>query len=417
MNNCCRNQLCCFFLVASIIAMGWLLSPHCLAQENSPPQIEQVLNQPAKIDFRNITLEDAFDRLSESIGVKFSLDPSAMAQLPFGSLTQLSAVQLQGMSWRDALKELLKPLALTFQTGSNQIFILGTEELLRQPRKLNLVELDALVRLQNSNLSDREENLIKQIREETRSNFALIEFGKPREKTDEDCSEDSLSKIPQPANKVLNIYCRELGKEEKVSDATWYLRAELEQGRAGNIEIIIFSARKLIDMKLNRQITIQFKQQPVQTILQDLARQAVLDISFEPGCIAMLDENTRDKCTLIMRDGSIKNALEVLSGTTGLAHEIDRDGNLYISAGDLLRQTAAAQQAAGTVTYSNPNPLICTITTKLPGTDIETMILIRENDLANHGLLDKYHQLHRDSIDDFMRYLKAYQPPTVSPDN
>ena len=412
MNHPCRNQLCCFFVVASVIALGWLLSSACLAQDTPPVQIEQVLNQPAKIDFRNITLEDAFDRLSQSIGVKISLDTSSMAQLPFGSLTQLSAVQLQGMSWRDALKELLKPLALTFQTGSDRIFILGTEELLRQPRKLNLVELDALVRLQNSNLSDRDDNLIQQIREETRSNFILIEFGRPREKTDEDCSEDSLSKIPQPANHVLNLYCKQLGDDKKVPDATWYLRAELDQGRANNIEIIIAPAKKLIDMKLDRRITIQFKQQPVQMILQDLARQAVLNISFEPGCIATLDENTRDKCTLIMRDGSIKNALEALSGTTGLAYQADQNG-LYILAGDLLRQTAASQQVAGTVTYSNP--LICTITAKLPGTDIETMILIRQDDLADHGLLDKYQQLHRDSIDGFMRYLKAYQPPTVSP--
>ena len=417
MNNCCRNRLCCFFLAASVIAMGWLLAPACLAQETSPPQIEQLLNKPANIDFRNITLESAFDRLGESIGVKFSLDTSAMAQLPFGSLTQLSAVQLQGMSWRDALKELLKPLALTSQTGSSQIFILGTEELLRQPRKLNLVELDALVRLQNSNLSDREDNLIKQIREVTRSNFTLIEFGKPRDKTDESCSEDSLSKIPQSANKVLNSYSRHLGKEKKVNDATtWYLRADLEQGRASSIEIIIVPAKRLIEMKLDRQITIQFKQQPVQTILQDLARQAVLNISFEPGCIAMLDENTRNKCTLIMRYGSIKNALAALAGTTGLAYRTSQNG-LYIFAGDLLKQTAASQPAVGTVTYSNPNPLICIISTKLPGTDIETMVLIREDDLDDHGLLDKYQQLHRDSIGDFMRYLQAYQPSTVSPDN
>ncbi|MBN2376305.1 MAG: hypothetical protein JXD22_07885 [Sedimentisphaerales bacterium] len=414
MNHPCRNQLCCFFVAASVIALGWLLSSACLAQETNPVQIEQLLNKSAKIDFRNITLEDAFDRLSQSIGVKISLDTSSMAQLPFGSLTQLSAVQLQGMSWRDALKELLKPLALTFQTGSDRIFILGTEELLRQPQKLNLVELDALVRLQNSNLSEREENLIKQIREVTRSNFALIEFGKPREKTDEGCSEDSLSKIPQPAHHVLNLYCKQLGDKKNVPDATWYLRAELEQGRANNIEIIIAPAKRLIDMKLDRQITIQFKQQPVQTILQDLARQAVLNISFEPGCIATLDENTRDKCTLIMRDGSIKNALEVLSGTTGLAYQADQNG-LYILAGDLLRQTAASQSTVGTVTYSNP--LICTITAKLPGTDIETMVLIRQDDLTEYGLLDKYQQLHRDSIDDFMRYLKAYQPPTVSPGN
>ena len=73
-------------------------------QATSAMLIEKVLDDPAQINFRNVTLEDAFEKLGKTIGIKFDVSEMALAQLPYGGLTELSAVQLQGMAWRDALR-------------------------------------------------------------------------------------------------------------------------------------------------------------------------------------------------------------------------------------------------------------------------------------------------------------------------
>ena len=39
--------------------------------------IEQVLDDPAKIDFKDVTLEEAFIRLGKATGVKFDLQEAA----------------------------------------------------------------------------------------------------------------------------------------------------------------------------------------------------------------------------------------------------------------------------------------------------------------------------------------------------
>lgn len=392
---------CCLMMVlftAAGIARG---------QATSAMLIEKVLDDPAQINFRNVTLEDAFEKLGKTIGVKFDVSEMALAQLPYGGLTELSAVQLQGMAWRDALRELLKPLSLRFQPGEDRIYILGTAALMRQPRRLNMVELDALVRLQNTNLNDSEDKMLKQIQQITRIPFGLIEVGRRREKTDEDITDKLLSKIPQRASKVLDQYSSRIIRSliPKLT-GSWYVMAEVKEGRAERIDIVILPGRDLVELKLERRINVEFKNQPAQTIFYELSRQATLDIRYEPGCFSLLDNNLRNNCSLVMRGGTIKRALEALAGMTGLAYNYDYKG-IYIRAGETLKSNPASR--VNKVTYANP--VVLTLTTKIPGTDLETMILIREGDLDEEGLLEKWEQVQMYSIEEFIQFLRNYQAP------
>ena len=108
--------------------------------DRHPLLIEKALDEPASIRLKQITLEDVFVRLSQQIGVMIDLEQAgpALDQLPYGRLTQIESAQIQGLSWRNALKELLKPFSLTFQAGNDRIYILGTPELMRQPQRLVL---------------------------------------------------------------------------------------------------------------------------------------------------------------------------------------------------------------------------------------------------------------------------------------
>jgi len=401
MNNSWRVSL---YIFVFLMTFGALISI-CPGQQISAVFIEKALDDPAKIDYRNITLEDAFDSLRKQIGIPFEVDRTALAQLPYGQLTTLSSVQLQGMSWRDALRELLKPLALTFQPGADRIYILGTDALMRQPRRLNLIELDSLVRLQNSNLNDSDKNLLHQIRQITNTSiFRLIEIDQHVEKAHPDSVNKSLSSYAQPASKVLDIYSRRVlpNKYKLEQPGAWYIRADMVNGQSTSIDIVILPAVDLNLLKLQRRINISFKNQPIQNILYELANQGALGINFEPGCFTLLDENLVNNFSLTMRNATIKDAFEEIAGLTGLDPKPVPDG-IHILAGKTLLEKAAERERQAA---QAANPLACVIIAKLPGTEFETMIFVREEELRQAGVLEKYREFQKKNIAEFIRFLR-----------
>ncbi|MCP4713175.1 MAG: hypothetical protein GY869_31480 [Planctomycetes bacterium] len=401
MSNSWRVSL---YIVVFLTVFGSWISV-CPGQQISAVFIEKALDDPAKIDYQNITLEDAFKNLHKQLGIPFEVDQTALAQLPYGKLTTLSSVQLQGMPWRDALRELLKPLALTFQPGADRIFIFGTDELMRQPRPLNLIELDSLVRLQNSNLNNSDKNLLRQIRQITNTSiFRLIEIDRHVEKAHPDSVDKSLSSYAQSAAKVLDLYSRRVisGKYKLEQPGTWYIRADMVNGQATSIDIVILPAVDLNLLKLQRRISFPFKNLPIQDILYELANLGALDINFEPGCFTLLDENLVNNFSLVMSNATIKDAFEEISGLTGLAHEVRPDG-IHIVAGETLLQKAAERERQAA---QSANPLACVIIAKLPETDFETMIFVREEELRQAGVLEKYRDFQKKNIAEFIRFLR-----------
>ena len=388
------------------ICLVWVCGS-VFSQEPTALFIQKALDEPAKIHFRNKTLEEVFAQVGKDLGIALQPEMSALDQLPYGQLTQLESVELEGMAWRDALRELLKPLALTYQVGQDRIYILGTPELMRQPRRMNLVELSALVTIQNTRLNDSEDKLLKQIREVSKTNFNLIEFGRQVDKAEKDIAEDILTKSPEPAPKVLDAYSRQRGRQQRILDATWYVRAEVEYGRAEAIHIVILPAQQLLLMKLDRRITVSYRNQPAQVILLDLARQANVEIRFEPGCLGFLEPRVRNSTSLEMQEATIKRAFEALVGITGLEYELKPD-HVRITVGENLKDMAKMQRVAE---GSGTNPAMSVIITKIPGTDLETMVFVRKEDLEEMGLLEKFHQYYLSSVKTYFNFLEDFEPP------
>ena len=399
MNKFLRSKL-----MIIVLAFLLVIISRVDAEQGDDLFIEKVLDEPAQIDFTDITLEEAFSRLSQATGIKFDLEHSwqAVDQLPYGKLTQISA-KLQGLPWRQALNELLRSLALRFQVGRDRIYIYGTDELIRQPGRLNLLELDALVRLQSTSLSESTPEIIKQLRHVTRINYGLIVNSHRQKEVDKKTAKKALSSEPQPAHKVLNWYSN-LALRKPHSDSTWYLAADAANSNSKHVDIVILTFAELMDIKFARRINIEFRNQPAQAILQELADRAGVGITFEPGCVALLEPELRDNCSLVMRGGTIKNALEALMGLTGLAYTVDAAG-IHIAASETLRAMANAPQQ-----ISPPrSPLACTLTRQLPGTDLEAMIMIREQQLEEAGLLETYRKLQEDHFQKFVRFLNTYE--------
>ena len=383
-----------------ISVVGVLLLAALGVRGDSGLGVEQALDGAADISLTNVTLAEALGQISEQMGAQLDLDEAAMAKLPHGRDQQLSSVRLRGMSWRRALNELLKPLALRFQAGQERIFILGTKELLRQPRRLSAPELKALVSLQTTTLDDDEEKLLKQLYDQTGIRYGLIVGGQRKEKASKDIAKKIENDTKQSATVVLDMYCRWLaGGTDK---GTWYVEAVMREGVCQGVDIIVVSKEALVELKLDRQITLEFRGRPVAAILHELGRQGTVAMSFEPGCFALLEEDVRENSTLVLRSGTIRSALEALAGMTGLEYEVTEQG-VTIRAGAHLQSLAVARQGAA---LPKKSPLMCLLTTRLPGTDIETMILLREEDLAEQGLAEAFERMREQRVHEFIRFLR-----------
>ena len=190
-------------------------------EDTNPFLIEKALDEPAQISLKNITLEEVFFHLSRKIGIEIDLDRAgpALSQLPYGKLTQIASAHLEGLTWRQALTELLKPFALTFQPGSDCIYILGTKDLMRQPRRLNIAELEAIVLLQNTQLDNKSGNLLQQIRTRTNIKFDLFVHGKKLDRIDREDGRRILNQGPFPAGLTLHQYSQRIYRRGKPS--TW----------------------------------------------------------------------------------------------------------------------------------------------------------------------------------------------------
>jgi hypothetical protein len=393
------------WLSAILMLAPWRANVAQADGDSNPLLIEKALDKPAVISLKQITLEDVFLRLSQKMGIEIDLEEAgpALSQLPYGKLTQIESAHIEGLTWRKALAELLKPFSLTFQPGADRIYILGTNDLMRQPERLSISELEAIVLLQNSLLDNKSDNLLQQIRTRTNIQFDLFVHGKKLDRIDREDGRRILNQGPLTAADALDQYSQRIYRRGQAS--TWYIQSQVEEGRATRLAIHVVGMGQLIELKLDQRIDIAFKSLPIQTILHNLAQRAALDIRFEPGCIGLVDANLRENCSLVMYSGTIKSALEALSGMTGLEYSYSPQG-LLIRAGENLIAMAGSPRSAAS--NGTANPLMCIITMEVPNADYESRILIRENDFKKEGLLEKFQQVQQQNIQKFMQNLRDF---------
>ncbi len=323
------------------VCLCFLASATLLADDDIDADLVQaVLADQATYRANNVTLENVFIGMSQRMGVKIDLKQAvpAFAQLPQGRLMEIESLQFDGLTWRQALNNLLKPFALTHQEGEDSIIILGTPELLRQPRRLTLSELDALVQLQNTSLDFSDDKLVDQMQQRSGLKLRLYVHNKGVKRIDREDVRRVLDAGPENICQALDFYSKRIYRRGEPS--VWFFKEVIENNEAF-IDIRIVSKEEMITLKLDQRIDIQFNGIPVKNVLLRLAQRAAVDIRFEPGCIALVDPAIRDHMTLSMQSGSIKEALELIVGMTGLTYHFNYDGLLILASENLKKMATA----------------------------------------------------------------------------
>jgi hypothetical protein len=310
------------FLLSLAMAVG-------ASAQNSVISLQQSLDRPVSLDVNDAPIAEVFKKLTENTGVIFMIEPETADYLPYGDQTRL-AVTLRNVTLRNALSPMLAPQALTWEIEGDRIHIRPSEPLYRLARRATFDELSLLGKLLSEKLPvvPEGESVIAAVREKTGQSDLKIFF-------EGDGADEALEKarvvLPASPAEWLDMACRGQGW-------TWYL----EETR-----IQILPKARQTQRQLELHVSLKYQNRRLVDVLLDLARKGRVKLMLDPGVMNLLPVTTRENFNLMMSDATLSQALEVISGATGLEFTVTDEG-LHVDAGPTMQKSMVADSSART---------------------------------------------------------------------
>jgi len=314
----------------AILAVGGLLAAPSAGQsgaDNDPGKLAQALDRPIQLQATNARIGDLFRTLGEKSHVKFVLDQDAVDFLPYGLDTRLD-VTIKNVTLRQALSPILSRQGLKWEIDGREIRIRPTDALARMCRRATFKELTILGTLYSVRLKAPAQAgpAMRQLRQvEGLGELRLLPHVPVDPKVDYARADAAL---PGTGAAWLDMLC--YGK-----DWTWYVWGD---------RIMILDKVTQVARQLEKRVTLSYENTPLMMILLDLARQARVGLTLRPGVMNFLPPATRDRFNIKMGAASISQALQVISGATGLEFIHTGDG-LVVQASETLKSQALARPA------------------------------------------------------------------------
>jgi hypothetical protein len=324
--------------LAARIALGLVLVFFGATSAQPITNIQTALDKPINLVIAEpIPIGDVFERLSAASGVRFFIDPDTYDLLPYGDQTRIT-IKLRNVTLRSALTPVLAPQALSWNIGPDSARIVPSEPLYRMCRRASYEELITLGKLlTDTDHAPRNQILppadparpdyLAQLRKITGNENLKIAFP---EKTDEAAVFAKAQRmLPATAEQWLNMVCQAQGW-------TWYLWGDT---------IMVVDQKQQIERQLQRLVSVNYKDADLVPCMLDLARKARVKLTMDAGVMAMVPPEKLKSFNLTMTDASVAQALEVISGATGLKFVPTAEG-VTVEASDALKNLHAASQPA-----------------------------------------------------------------------
>lgn len=271
---------------------------HAPAQTLAERTDEALDRVVAQITYESMPIRDALTRLGAATGLRFEIDDSVLALMPYGAKTRIG-ITIRQMSVRRALHDLLGGLGLQMEPRGPVIAIVPSPVLQRLGRKLTLEEARVLERLAQSSWDEIRQK--GDIPLELRIDPAL----NPAERLAQ-----ALRQAPAAsALRQLEAATQALG---------WSWTPD------GN-RIVFMTRVDANRLRLERPVDAEYRRVTLDYLLIDLGRRAGVTVLFEPGVLTRIDAERR-KVDLGQQGISIRQTLERICGATGLRYTIEADG-------------------------------------------------------------------------------------------
>lgn len=333
----------------------------------SGADVQQALDRPITVDIGDGSIREVFATLGKAAGVEFLIETETLAALPYGAQTRMR-VSLKNITLRRALPEILTPQALRWEIRANVVRILPSAPLARMNRRATYDELAVLGKIQSVKLTDTKkgQTILPELRRATGSaELRLL----PHVRIDEEADYARAGvALPGTGADWLDMLCHGKGW-------TWYLSGEA---------IVVLDKTEQVKRQLQQHVTLRPRGQNLQSVLLELAQKAGIKLTFDPGVMKLLPEEICSGFNLSMSDATIEQALEAISGATGLKFVAEPQG-VRVAASEALTKQPATMPSRPKVPFflkmSVPGP---------GGTSLD--VYIRADELPDDmvELLDKH---------------------------
>ena len=294
--------------VAALCGLA-VLALASVAGAQSGVALQVALDKPVELEADGMPIGQVFQRLGDLTGVKFVIDPEVYACLPYGELTGLK-VKLPSGSLRENLSPMLALVAMEWGVHGEGVRITPAPALMRMTRRATKEELAVLGRILSVKMQPTAAagSVIDQLRKATGDADLKLFFHGVEEIAVLSARAERV--LPATTATWLDMFCHGKG-------LTWYLWGD---------DIMIVDQVRQIQRQLQRQVSVRHEKAPLVDVLLDLARQAHVKLTMAPGVMSQVSVETRNNFNLIMAEATIDQALEVISGATGLVFIRESDG-------------------------------------------------------------------------------------------
>jgi len=329
------------------------------APADRTPEIAQMLDGKVDIEIHDKTILAAFREIEKKTGLPLKIDEATLDRLPYGDQTKLNAT-IRGLTLREALTELLRPAGLTLQVRSTEVGVIAVAPLRRLVRRATWEELDMLRRLSEAPWSAEQWNKL---------DVQFLDSGPDGKMTKETLGRLAQAVGAGTASEVLTAACNQQG-------LTWYPSGD---------KIVVISKRRQMERQLSKRISRKYYGVPLSEVLLDLGRDADVLVKIEPGAIASLPAQVAQAFSLTVENSSIRQAYEVIAGTTGLGFSIDQEG-VRFSASHLVPEAVTAGSDASlsaAVEAMRASSVVAMVTKKGENGEPDVTFFVRDSDLPS----------------------------------
>ncbi len=297
-------------LLVTFLAMS-VLGPATLRGEDTSALINQELDKLVKLQVDG-PLPQVIKTIADKTGVPISADQTVYELLPWGEQTNVAA-RIENQTLRQALAAITRKLGLTFNLAPETIRLVPVPALQRLGRRATVQELAALDLLGGNELKlNTDRPTLRQLVDavdqkliELKAPYA-VEF-RPGEQLKPDAP------VSVPRNATIAEAMESLDAD---TDATWY-----PWGKS----IVVLPKDVQIRHQLSKTVNLRFNGDDVSQVLADLSHACGIAFNIEPGAIQRVPPESRT-IHLVLDNATVRQALESISGFTGLGYMIKSPG-------------------------------------------------------------------------------------------
>jgi hypothetical protein len=311
--------------VAIFLLVGTVLVSTAAAQILDEATLQKKLDTTLDFEASNMPIEGVFAKLSQQTGVRFVVTPDALDMLPYGSQTRLD-VEFQQVRLREAIDRILAEQALDWQIRDGKIQVVPSAPLKRMIHRPSFDELSLLSAILSTRLEkgDSPASALEQLREATGEPDLRIAIHVPAE--EEELLRRAQFRLPGTGRQWLDTMTHGKGW-------TWYLAGDT---------LVVLARKAQIQRQMQSRVTLRYRGAKLVDVLLELASAAGARLHLQPGVLSLLPETQRENLNLIMAEATVDQALEVISGATGLVFEVVDDG-IMVSASEFLTNQPVVQ--------------------------------------------------------------------------